>query len=213
MPRTPDPTLRTRILDAADRLLVRSGFKRMTIDGIAAEAAIGKGSVYLHFRSKEDVALSCIDRMAASVVTELETLAARRGRAAARLDAMLRARVMLRFEYARRHAHSIDEKLAVMRQAMLERRATHFDDEARVLDRVVAEGRAEGELAAGPPHAGRALVAATNALLPYSLSVRELGHRAGIERRTREVVALLLAGLARPQVPRPSTTLRSRRNP
>ena len=211
MPRTPDPDMRTRILDAADRLLVRHGFRRMTIDSIASEAGIGKGSVYLHFRSKEDVALSCIDRMAAAVVSALEVLAARRAGAAARLAAMLRARVLLRFDYARRHAHSIDEKLAVMRQAMLERRATHFDGEAAVLDRVVAEGRAAGEFAAGPPQAGRALVTATNALLPYSLSVRELGHRAGLERRTREVVALLLAGLAQPRPTAPSTPVRRRK--
>ena len=213
MARTPDPAMRMRILDAADRLLVRHGFRRMTIESIAAEARIGKGSVYLHFRSKEDVALSCIDRMAAGVVAHLDRLAARPGTAVARLAAMLRARVLVRFDYARRHAHSIDEKLAVMRQAMLERRATHFDDEAAVLDRVVAAGRAAGEFAAAPAHAGRALVAATNALLPYSLSVRELGHRAALARRTDEVVALLLAGLAAPaRMSRPRST-RPRRNP
>jgi AcrR family transcriptional regulator len=206
--------MRPRILDAADRLLVRHGFRRMTIDGIAAEAGIGKGSVYLHFASKEDVALSCIDRMAASVVARLETLAAGSAPAAQRLREMLRARVLARFEYARRHAHSIDEKLAVMRQAMLERRTTHFADEAAVLDRVVAEGRRTGEFAARATRVGPALVTATNALLPYSLSVRELGHRAGLVRRTDEVVDLLLAGLGAPDSSQGrSATPRSRRKP
>ena len=213
MPRTPDPAMRPRILDAADRLLVRHGFRRMTIDGIAAEAGIGKGSVYLHFDSKEDVALSCIDRMAASVVAKLEALAAKPAPAAERLRAMLRARVLERFAYARRHAHSIDEKLAVMRQAMLERRAGHFHDEAAVLDRVVDEGRRSGEFAQFPPRAGPALVTATNALLPYSLSVRELGHRAGLVRRTDEVVGLLLAGLAATDSKRRPARTRTRRNP
>jgi len=183
------------------------------VDGIAAEAGIGKGSVYLHFDSKEDVALSCIDRMAASVVARLESIAATPAPAAERLRGMLRARVLERFDYARRHAHSIDEKLAVMRHAMLERRAGHFDDEAAVFDRVVDEGRRSGELASAPPRSGRALVTATNALLPYSLSVRELGHRAGLVRRTDEVVGLLLAGLAASAPkPRPSHP-RHRRNP
>jgi len=213
MPRTPDPETRTRILDAADRLLVRHGFRRMTIDGVAGEAGIGKGSVYLHFDSKEDVALSCIDRMADSVVARLEAIAASPAPAPGRLREMLRSRVLLRFDYARRHAASIDEKLAVMRQAMLERRAGHFAAEAEVLDRVAAAGRADGTLAPGDGPPGRALVTATNALLPYSLSVRELGHRAGLVRRTDEVVGLLLAGLAAPasriRPPQP----RSRRNP
>lgn len=213
MPRTPDPAMRTRILDAADRLLVRHGFRRMTVDGVAREAGIGKGSVYLHFDSKEDVALSCIDRMADAVVARLEAIATSPAPAPGRLREMLRARVLLRFDYARRHAASIDEKLAVMRQAMLERRAAHFEAEAAVLDRVVAEGRADGVLPPGEGTPGRALVTATNALLPYSLSVRELGQRAGLERRTDEVVGLLLAGLAVPLSQDHPSKPRSRRNP
>jgi AcrR family transcriptional regulator len=189
--------MRARILDAADRLLARRGFRRMTIDGIAADAAIGKGSVYLHFDSKEDVALSCIDRMAAGVVRRLEAIAASRGAAGSRLREMLRTRVLARFDYARHHAPSIDEKLAAMRQAMLERRTAHFADEAAALARVIREGRRGGTLAAADPsEAAHALVTATNALLPYSLSVRELGRRADLARRTDAVIDLLLAGLA-----------------
>lgn len=213
MSRTPDPAMRTRILDAADRLLVRHGFRRMTVDGIAGEAGIGKGSVYLHFASKEDVALSCIDRMADAIVARLEAVAALAAPAPDRLRAMLRTRVLDRFDYARRHAASIDEKLAVMRQAMLERRAGHFEAEARVLDRVVVAGRAAGTVRAGPDLPGAALVTATNALLPYSLSVRELGRRSAHVRRTDEVVELLLAGLVTPRTPHPPTQPRSRRNP
>jgi AcrR family transcriptional regulator len=213
VPRTPDPATRTRILDAADRLLVRHGFGRMTVEGIAGEAGIGKGSVYLHFDSKQDVALSCIDRMADSVTARLEAIASANTPAADRLRDMLRARVLDRFDYARRHAASIDQKLAVMRQSMLERRAAHFEAEAAALDRVVAEGRAAGALAPGAGRPGRALVTATNALLPYSLSVRELGHRAEIVRRTEEVVGLLLAGLAPSGPNRLPSNPRSRRNP
>ncbi len=44
---------RDAILDATDRLLTRNGYKKMTIDDLAKEVGIGKGSVYLHFKSKE----------------------------------------------------------------------------------------------------------------------------------------------------------------
>src|SRR6187397_2922070 len=43
---------RDAILDATDRLLARYGYKKMTIDDLAHEVGIGKGSVYLHFSSK-----------------------------------------------------------------------------------------------------------------------------------------------------------------
>jgi len=46
VPRAPfDPSARVRILDAADRLLARHGFRHMTVEAIATEAEIGKGSV------------------------------------------------------------------------------------------------------------------------------------------------------------------------
>ncbi|MGW2198666.1 helix-turn-helix domain-containing protein, partial [Streptosporangium sp. NPDC001682] len=39
-----------RILDAAAELLVRLGYRKVTIDDIARLAGIGKGTVYLHPR-------------------------------------------------------------------------------------------------------------------------------------------------------------------
>jgi len=41
------------ILDAADRLLARYGYKKMTMDDLAQEVGIGKGTIYLHFSTKE----------------------------------------------------------------------------------------------------------------------------------------------------------------
>ncbi len=51
-----DPeTRRGRLLDAAAVLFVRHGFDKTTVADIAREAGVGKGSVYLHFESKEAV--------------------------------------------------------------------------------------------------------------------------------------------------------------
>ncbi|MEO5987708.1 MAG: TetR/AcrR family transcriptional regulator [Candidatus Eisenbacteria bacterium] len=168
--------------------MIRSGFQKMTIEAVATEAAIGKGSVYLHFDSKEELALSCIDRMVEDLLGQLSTLAAQPRPAAQRLHDMLLLRVMHRFDYARRHAHSIDQKLATMRTPLLARRAEHFRREAAVFR----------ELLTGAPEPGpmaEALVTATNALLPYSLSVRELGRRADLSRRAEQVVRVLVAGI------------------
>jgi AcrR family transcriptional regulator len=196
--RTPDPEIRTRLLDAADRLLARHGFRRMTVEAVASEAGVGKGSVYLHFESKEEVALACIDRMAEAVAARLEQISAGGGAVIPRLRSMLRARVLDRFDYARLHARSIDEKLAVMREGLLERRHRQFAREAGIFSAVIVAAGRSGEMdVVAPRRAGRALVEATNALLPYSLSVRELGRRAVLSKRLDEVIDLLLAGLAR----------------
>jgi AcrR family transcriptional regulator len=44
-----------RILDSARDLLLRWGYRRVTIDELAAHAGVGKGTIYLHWRSREDV--------------------------------------------------------------------------------------------------------------------------------------------------------------
>ena len=55
--------VRESILDATDKLPARYGFQKMTIDELAREVGIGKGGIYLHFKSKEEIALSHIDRI------------------------------------------------------------------------------------------------------------------------------------------------------
>jgi AcrR family transcriptional regulator len=51
-----------RVLDTAAELLVRWGYQRVTIDEVARHAGIGKGTVYLHFRTKEALFLTVLLR-------------------------------------------------------------------------------------------------------------------------------------------------------
>lgn len=44
-----------RILDVAADLLARHGYRRVTMDDVAAEAGIGKGTVYLHWKTREQL--------------------------------------------------------------------------------------------------------------------------------------------------------------
>ncbi len=46
---------RNRLLDAAVEVFARRGYERATIDEIAAEAGLSKGTVYWHFDSKADL--------------------------------------------------------------------------------------------------------------------------------------------------------------
>jgi AcrR family transcriptional regulator len=61
-PEAPDPRLE-RVLDSAAELLIRWGYQRVTIDEVARHAGIGKGTVYLHFRSKDALFLTVLLRV------------------------------------------------------------------------------------------------------------------------------------------------------
>lgn len=204
-----------RILDAADRLLGRFGYRKMTVDDLAREAGIGKGTVYLSFRSKEEIALACIDRMAGRLRIRLESIAAEAGPPADRLRRILVLRVMHRFDYARGHSARLDELLAAIRTELIARRTRHFAAEATIVASVIAGA---GIPRIDPNAAAEAMITATNALLPYSLSARELGRRAEIETRATTVAELVVRGIVAPtaassrppSIPEPP---RPRRNP
>lgn len=54
---------RERLLDAAQAVFARYGYKRASMGDVAAEAGVSRPALYLHFRSKEDVLRSLAGRM------------------------------------------------------------------------------------------------------------------------------------------------------
>ncbi|MCX6567703.1 MAG: TetR/AcrR family transcriptional regulator [Candidatus Aminicenantes bacterium] len=67
--------IRDLILDAVDVLLAKFCYKKMTMDDVARQIGIGKGTIYLHFPGKEELILSHIDRIADRIVAKLQEIA------------------------------------------------------------------------------------------------------------------------------------------
>ncbi|MEU7853187.1 TetR/AcrR family transcriptional regulator [Nonomuraea sp. NPDC049141] len=61
----------TRILDVAADLLLRHGYRRVTIDDVAAGADIGKGTVYLHWKTREQLFSAVFAREVLCAMDEL----------------------------------------------------------------------------------------------------------------------------------------------
>lgn len=191
-------TTRDAILDAAENLLARFGYKKMTIDDLAREVGIGKGSIYLHFTSKEEIALSHIDRIIERLKARLRDIAATDRPIEQKLESMLIERVMFRFDSVQHYTQSLNELLAQLRPSLLDRRKRYFEEEAGIFAVVIVAGQDTGELSpADPADIARTLLTATNALLPYSLSSIELGHRTEIAKRTRKIAETLIRGIKR----------------
>src|SRR5262249_56727813 len=54
---------RQKLLNAAQRQIGSKGFAEASVSTITAEAAVGQGTFYLYFRSKEDVLRELVLRM------------------------------------------------------------------------------------------------------------------------------------------------------
>src|SRR6201989_11434 len=108
----PKEAVKDAILDATDRLLALFGYRKMTVEDIAVEAGIGKGTIYLHFSSKEEVVLSHVDRTVAQLNQHLAEIARSKIPARERIRQMLLVRVLFRFDSIQHYTQSLNDLLA-----------------------------------------------------------------------------------------------------
>ena len=97
----PDPRKRAKITAAAARLFAREPYHEVTLDAVAAAAAVGKGTLYVYFRGKDELYAALIEDGFARLLDDLRTELGAARRAADALAAVLRAL----FQFARRFPH------------------------------------------------------------------------------------------------------------
>jgi TetR/AcrR family fatty acid metabolism transcriptional regulator len=185
-----------RILDAWDRLLARYGYRKMTMDDLASEVGIGKGTIYLYFRGKEDLVYSHIDRVIRQLIERLERVLRSGLSSADKIREMTMLRVMFRFDAVQHFPESLSEMFRDLRAGVLERRQHYFREEAKLFAAALREGQRAGIFRRTDCSAtANAILGATNSLLPFHLSTHELGKRRDIEKMVTVLTDLLLDGL------------------
>lgn len=188
--------IRELILDAVDVLLAKFGYKKMTMEDVARQVGIGKGTIYLHFPGKEELILSHIDRISDRIVAKLREIAGSSDSPDRRIGKMLVHRVLFRFDSVAHYSQNLSDLLSSVRMALLTRREAHFEKEAAVIEDVLREGARLGSLECPDPRTTSfVLIQSTNSLLPFSLSARELGRREEVEDQVTRIADLLIKGL------------------
>lgn len=165
----------------------------MTIQNVATAAGIGKGTTYLYFRSKQDVALAVVDSHIEGTFERLRQIARSKGSPERRLEHMASWRVLDRFDRFQHYGEGLHEMLAALRPRLLQQRERQLRVEAQLFVPVLRE-LATPASDADLRRVARAILTATNSLLPYYLSSAQLGARPRIARQSREVARIVVAG-------------------
>ncbi|MEZ4470520.1 MAG: helix-turn-helix domain-containing protein [bacterium] len=180
-----------QILEAASRLLLHYGPAKTTVADIAREAGISVGSVYLEFKSKDDILVALSSHRYAHVLAAMRAAAQAHAAPAERLAALLMARLdaFLRLAAAGDHAPDL---LHCYCPAVEEAWQQFNVDERTLVTAVIAEGVAAGGLAGDPASQAEALLAACATLSPPLLCKKR---PADVRERAERLHRLLLDGL------------------
>jgi TetR/AcrR family fatty acid metabolism transcriptional regulator len=134
---------REAILRAATRVFARKGFHQSQVADVARAAGVAAGTVYLYFRSKDDLLVSLFER------TVREAIAEGRAALASMRDPIERLRTIARLHLGRLGR---DRHLAVVFQVELRQSvkfmerlsATILQDYLRLIRETIADGQQRG---------------------------------------------------------------------
>ena len=192
----PPADKRSAILDAATAVFAERGFFNAQVADIARGAGIAAGTVYLYFRSKDEILTSIFDR------TMKEAIAEGRAAVADEDDPIERLRRLARLHLARMGR---DRNLAIVFQVEL-RQTTKFmerfsttglGDYLRLIQQTIEEGQARGAFRSGvsPRTAAKVVFGALDEMATNWILSRR---RYALAAQADEVVDLLVGGLAKP---------------
>jgi TetR/AcrR family transcriptional regulator, transcriptional repressor for nem operon len=135
-----------RILDVAEQLVQVRGFNGFSYADVAAELGVTKASLHYHYAGKAELGQALIARYAARFAERLTAIDAETADASAKLDAyarlygdVLRGRRMCLCGMLAAEYETLPEQI---RQTVV----AFFDDNETWLERVLEQGRAEGDL-------------------------------------------------------------------
>ncbi|MGD1275854.1 MAG: TetR/AcrR family transcriptional regulator [Tepidisphaeraceae bacterium] len=146
--RLPDQNKRRKIAEAAVRLFSERPFEQVRLEEVAAAAGVGKGTLYIYFKSKDELYYSLIYDGFADLVKRLEEqLRASQSDYSGKIRVIVSGMV----EFAQSHPQMID----VMRAAGVPDANSPWGAKlrelAQLIEKVIRQGIAAGELADTKP--------------------------------------------------------------
>ncbi len=122
------------------------GFKKTTIDEIAADAGVGKGTVYLYYESKEDIALAIMAQFKENTVRRMQDIAQDPSKTiSAKIIEMLAFPIVQALETCERNPGSTDIILSLRPHVQMRLRP-YIEQEVAILAEVIEQGNQQGLL-------------------------------------------------------------------
>ncbi len=99
------------ILKAAVDLISERGFERTTVDEIAARANVGKGTIYLYFKNKEEIFIAILENGIQAIMKRMNEILNESGDFRHRLEALLKEHLQFAEDHRKFYKVFIKERL------------------------------------------------------------------------------------------------------
>jgi TetR/AcrR family transcriptional regulator, fatty acid metabolism regulator protein len=186
---------RARILHAAVRVFAKKGFYATRVSEIAKAAGVADGTIYLYFRSKDELLVSLFEDRVTKLLTYLQDELPKLSASSEKLRRVIELQLGL-LEGERDLAEVITIIIRQSTKLLKEFAAPKFLAYLDVIAKVVADGQLSGEFRADvSPHlVARATFGALDGIaLTWALGKAEQG---GLVRAAGQLAEIMLRGLA-----------------
>jgi AcrR family transcriptional regulator len=188
---------RRAILEAARKRFLHYGFKKTTIDEIAADAGIGKGTVYLYFETKEALLLTLAREVKRNVTNQMRAIAESLASPEEKLRRMLLASVLSVHDVAQVTVHGTELVNELLSPRLMECGQPERKAQLELLTQVLTEG--EFDLPCEPAEAASHFLLAMVPFFPPYLNPCHASPscRRGLEAQATAMLDFLLHGIRR----------------
>jgi AcrR family transcriptional regulator len=182
------------ILKAAWTRIKHYGYDKTTVDEIARDAGIAKGTVYIYYESKQDIMLALAEQTNRNLLDELREIADGNLPPEKKVREILTLRVLRIHDIVKKHPHG-EDVVGSLKPFIVERLEGFLAEQAGLVEKCLDEGVKNGTFKVRDTKAAAELL--TNLFEFLTPPYYRMKSKADIEKFASEVLELAYNGMLR----------------
>ena len=140
--------IKNRIIETAHKLFEHYGYGKTTVEDIAEEAKIGKGTIYQYFKSKQDILIEVTKSYVNCIMADIEKVYESELPLKKKFIELIKTKFFTTFQYCKNtpHGHELSHQLRMMNDDLFEAVAEYREKMTRIVAGLIDEGNRIGEL-------------------------------------------------------------------
>jgi len=145
------------ILRSASLVISRNGYQNATMEDIAAELLMTKGSLYYYFKNKEEILYNCHNLILSSAMEKLEAICSEKISSMDKMKKVIKAHLDIAIR-EKEVFNLIVKPEQLFSEENIEEIIEKRDNYAKIFDRIIAEGVKNEEFTISNPKMARMII-------------------------------------------------------